>query len=108
MQSYGFLSSLQSTVILSLETRTQEINQCGVTVTHHNGRRAGPGQTWPQSFTDRGSQRSDHLAQAVEFFNLLVRSSWLTITLSAGPSSLVILQGKVELIIYTQLFLLGL
>lgn len=96
MQSYGFLSGLQSIMMLSLETRAQEINQCGVTVTHHNGRRARVGQTWPQSFTDRGSQRSDHLAQAVEFFNLLVRSSWLTITLSAGPSSLVILQGKVN------------
>ena len=96
MQSYGFLSSLQSIMMLSLETRAQEINQCGATVTQHSGCRARAGQAWPPSFTDRGSRRSDHLAQAVEFFNLLVRSSWLTMTLSAGPSSLVILQGKVN------------
>lgn len=62
--------------------------------TSHHGSRSRAGQTLSSGFADGGSQQSDHLAQIMEFFNLLVCSSWLTVTLSAGPSSLVLLQGK--------------
>lgn len=82
---------------MSLDTITQEINQCGVAETHHTAALgSGAGQTAPQGFADGGSQRPDHLALTMEFFNLLVRSSWLTVRLSAGPSSLVLLQGQVN------------